>query len=195
MSTLGKIGAVLLISGLSVGASATTLQITISGGVYCPLQSPCATSSDAFFDVTQFTFTATIATDGTLTIESPIVLAFDSGSQSITLTGASTFAPDQFNPPVVAGEVPNGNWTGMFNYASSDGGAGTLDLAPNSGQTFFIDNEDGSFNLSLNGGDGATQIEFFATGFVEVAPIPLPAAAWFFISALGSLALSQRRSV
>jgi len=195
MRSIVRVGALAFLAAFSFSAHALSLEFTIDGGPICPLQGPCVTSSDAFYDVTTTTFTAEITADGSLSINDPISLAFDGGSQTITLNATSILSADFFNPPVVDGEVPNGNWTGMFDYMSSDGGQGAIDLAPNSGQTFFIDNEDNIFNFSLNGGEGATTINFFVTGSVRVleTPVPVPAAAWFFLSALGSLVVARRR--
>ena len=176
-------------------AQADTILFTISGGPICPLQGPCVAPSDAFYDVATTTFTGDVQNDGSIVVTDSIQLDYNGGSESITLSVVNqVLTADVFNPPVVAGVLPIGNWTGLFAWVASDGGQGTIDLAPNSGQTFFIDNEEAAFNFALSGGDGATTINFFVTGNAELlpTPVPLPAGAWLLVSALGVLAGTRK---
>ena len=119
-------------------------------------------------------------------------MSFDGGNQFIEFTLSGVLTPDGFNPPVVADTVPTGNWYGTFDVLTSSGIAGTIDLAPNTGQTFFIDNEDDRFTFGLNEDLGGANINFLVVGNVTVQPIPVPAAVWLFAGALAALAGLRR---
>lgn len=178
----------------SASANAFQIRFDITFGVVCQFVGPCQTSADAFFDPAA-SFVADIRPDGTFEFSDPFTLSFDGGSQFIEFSvDGGVLTPEQGNPPVMGGVIPTGLWDGTFNYLTSTGVQGAVVITPNSGQTFFIDNEDDRFDFGLLSSNGDTNINFLVSGFVSIEPIPIPAAAWLFVTALASLGVLRQRA-
>jgi len=96
----------------------------------------------------------------------------------------------------VDGVVPTGVWYGDFSYvtSASAGVSTAFSIAENDGQTFFIGNEDNSFQIGVNQG-GDHPISLLVLGQGTASAVPVPAAIWLFSSAIGLLGRMRRRSV
>ena len=190
-----RIIATLVLSVFSCVSHAFSIDFNVTGGPVCQLTGPCAVEADVFRDPTG-SWSALVNPDGTLAFAGPLRISFDDDTQFIELTVDGLMSPSEFNPPVVDGVVPTGNWYGALSYVTSSSGGVSTDftIAENNGQMFFIDNEDNSFQISLNLG-GDYPISLIVFGPVTASAVPVPAAAWLFGSAIGLLGWMRRRSV
>ena len=186
-----------VLAGLSLAAPAamaSNVQFNITSGIVCQLEGPCQTNDQAFFDVVPTSFIGAIQPDGTFIITDTISLSFDNASQFIDMSVAGgVLGPEAFNPPVVDGEIPSGQWLGSFDFVASNGSQGSIVLGTNTGQTFFIDNFEQAFNFSLMATIGTTSINFFVSGDVELQPVPIPGALPLLLAALAPLLTVRRR--
>jgi len=187
----------LVLGVVSVSAQAFPINFDISHGPVCQLVGPCQVEADVFRDPTG-SWRANVNADGTLAITNPFRISFDGNTQFIEFTVNGLLSPDGSNPPVVDGVVPTGLWYGAFSYmTSSSGGVSTdFSIAPNDGQTFFIDNEDNRFTIGVRQVGGANPIDLIVLGPVTVATVPVPAAVWLFGSGLlGLVGLAKRKKM
>jgi hypothetical protein len=191
-----SVGLATILGLLSLSAQAFPINFDFTHGPVCKLVGPCQVEADVFRDPTG-SFQAEVHPDGSLGFSSPFTMSFDGDSQFIefTVVGGPLTA-DGSNPAVVDGVIPPGNWTGSFTYVTSSSGgvSSPLEVATNDGQTFFIDNEGDIFTLGFIQSEGDNPINILVLGVVTLAPIPVPAAALLFGSALGMLGWMRRRA-
>jgi len=180
-STINKTLAVLALLGSSASMAAT-VNITPSSALVTPGQS----------------FTLTITADTPNTFAATMALAFDS-SRVAFVSGAALApwnvfvknSPTTANPTVFDVETPaaTGANPAVYNVAILTFQA--LANAPG-GSTGIVINDDGG---NVTGWFDADTADWIPVSYnqASVQVVPVPAAAWLFMSALGGLAVLKRR--
>jgi hypothetical protein len=182
-STITKTLGVLALLG-SAASMAGTVTITPSSAIVAPGQ----------------TFTMTITADVPNTFAATMGLAFDATRVSF-VSGAALApwnvfvknSPTTANPTVFDVETPAATSAnpGVYNVAVLTFQA--LANAPG-GSSGIVINDDGG---NATGWFDATSADYIPNNYIQgsVSVVPVPAAAWLFISAVGGLAALRRRSL
>ncbi len=184
-STITKCLGLVALLGSSVSMAAT-VNITASPG---------PTAIPGLYNVGD-AFTLTITSDAPNTFAATMALAFD--ATKVAFVSGTTLAPWNV---FTKNSLPSANPT-VFDVEAPTGAIGANPGVYNVAQLTFTALAEGNPNIVINDDGGnvsgwfdATSAEWIPVNYnnASVSIIPVPAAAWLFVSALGGLAGLKRR--